>query len=82
MLHQALLEELGATLDGLARDIDMLASSIALILSAQMPTRQDGPNLDAAAAGEPVADRFTLGDVIGGDCGFGDGDLRRATRLT
>ncbi len=41
-LHQALLEELGATLDGLARDIDMLASSIAIILSAQMRALADG----------------------------------------
>lgn len=38
MLHQALLEELGATLDGLARDIDMLAAAIALLLSSDMPT--------------------------------------------
>jgi hypothetical protein len=42
-LHQALLEELGATLDGLARDIDMLAAAIALILSADMSTAEAAP---------------------------------------
>lgn len=33
-LHQALLEELGAELDGMARDLDMLSGAIAEVLSA------------------------------------------------
>jgi hypothetical protein len=37
-LHQSLLEELGATLDGLARDVDVLAGAIATVLSGATPT--------------------------------------------
>jgi hypothetical protein len=36
-LHEDLLEELGASLDALARDIDMLASVIAVVLAADAP---------------------------------------------
>jgi hypothetical protein len=40
-LHQDMLEELGATLDGLARDIDMLASTIANVLAADLPATEE-----------------------------------------
>ncbi len=47
-LHQDLLEELGATLDGLARDIDLLASTVALILAAELPAPDISPVTQSA----------------------------------
>lgn len=52
-LHQELLEELGATLDGLARDIDLLASVIAVVLAADLPMASESVSIESPPPPSP-----------------------------